>query len=128
MTPVVVDASALAAVIFHEPQAEAIVERLEGATVFAPQLLKFELTNTAWKKMQRQPADAARMLTALSLALGDTTNIIWRDVDPADVALVAYAAGLTAYDASYLWLAGSLGADLVTLDMRLAAAGALVSI
>jgi predicted nucleic acid-binding protein len=29
--------------------------------------------------------------------------------------------GLTAYDASYLWLAGWLEADLVTLDRRLAA-------
>jgi predicted nucleic acid-binding protein len=29
---------------------------------------------------------------------------------------------VTAYDASYLWLAGFLGADLVTLDDRLAAA------
>ena len=32
-------------------------------------------------------------------------------------------AGLTAYDASYLWLAGSLGADLITLDKLLSGAG-----
>jgi predicted nucleic acid-binding protein len=48
--------------------------------------------------------------------------VTWRDVDAPDVALVAYASGLTAYDASYLWLAGLLGADLVTLDRRLAGA------
>jgi len=38
------------------------------------------------------------------------------------VSLVAFASGTTAYDASYLWLAGSLGADLVTLDAGLARA------
>ena len=38
-----------------------------------------------------------------------------------DVVLIAQATGLTAYDASYVWLAGSLGADLVTLDKQLAA-------
>ena len=32
--------------------------------------------------------------------------------------------GLTAYDASYLWLARRTGAELVTLDRRLAAAAA----
>ncbi|HZT90151.1 MAG TPA: type II toxin-antitoxin system VapC family toxin [Stellaceae bacterium] len=35
---------------------------------------------------------------------------------------LAEAAGLTAYDASYLWLARALGAELVTLDRKLAAA------
>ena len=40
-------------------------------------------------------------------------------MDIADVTLVAQALGVTAYDASYLWLAGYLGADLVTLDKRL---------
>jgi predicted nucleic acid-binding protein len=36
------------------------------------------------------------------------------------VTLVAQALGVTAYDASYLWRVGSLGAGLVTLDERLA--------
>lgn len=128
MRSVVVDASALAAVVFCEPGAEAVVAKLEGATVVAPSLLKFELINTAWKKVRRQPAAAVQILTALSLVLDERRDIVWRDVEPADVALVAYATGLSAYDASYLWLAGSLGAELVTLDARVATASALVSI
>ncbi len=35
---------------------------------------------------------------------------------------LAEAAGLTAYDASYLWLSRALDAELVTLDQKLAAA------
>lgn len=122
MTRLVIDASALAAVVFQEPGADAIRERLDGAMVFAPPLLKSELTNTAWKKIQRQPADVVRILTALTTALDERWGLMWHDVDAADVVLLAQAAGLTAYDASYLWLAGMLGADLVTLDDRLARA------
>ena len=35
---------------------------------------------------------------------------------------LALATGLTAYDASYLWLTRKLGAELVTLDQQLARA------
>ena len=122
MTRLVVDASALAALVFQEPEGDAIRLRLDGAEVFAPELLRFELANTAWKKVRRQPADAAKILTALSLALDDRFGLIWQDVDAGDVVLLAHATGTTAYDASYLWLAASLGAELVTLDERLARA------
>jgi len=122
VTRVVVDASALAALVFHEPAGDAIRRRLDGATVYAPSLLRFELANTAWKKIKRQPADAAKILAALEIALDDQSGFIWRDVDEPDAVLLAHATGTTAYDASYLWLAASLGADLVTLDERLAKA------
>ncbi len=122
MTRIVVDASALAALVFQEPEGDAMRLRLDGAEVFAPELLRYELANTAWKKVKRQPADAAKILTALSLALDDKSGLIWQDVDARDVVLLAHATGTTAYDASYLWLAASLGADLVTLDDRLARA------
>ena len=102
MNRVVVDASAIVAIAFNEPSADAVARRLEGAAVCAPTLLKFELANAAWKKIRRQPDRARPILQALA----------------------ALATGLTAYDASYLWLAGSLGADLVTLDTRLADATA----
>ena len=122
MTRIVVDASALAALVFQEPAGDAVRRRLDGAAVFAPPLLRFELANTAWKKVRRQPADAAKILAALSMALDNRTGLIWRDVDARDVVLLAHATGTTAYDASYLWLAASLGGDLVTLDDRLAKA------
>ncbi len=122
MTRIVVDASALAALVFQEPEGDAMRLRLDGAEVFAPELLRYELANTAWKKVKRQPTDAAKILTALSLALDDKSGLIWQDVDARDVVLLAHATGTTAYDASYLWLAASLGADLVTLDDRLARA------
>jgi hypothetical protein len=41
----VVDASALAALLFGEPEAEDVVRRLDGARLGAPGLLVFELAN-----------------------------------------------------------------------------------
>jgi predicted nucleic acid-binding protein len=127
LTRLVVDASALAAFVFQEREGDVVRLRLEGAAVFAPELLRFELANTAWKKIRRQPDDAAKILTALSHALDDRFGLIWQDVDAGDVVLLATATGTTAYDASYLWLAASLGADLVTLDDRLAKAVEVLS-
>ena len=124
MKRVVVDASFLAAVIFQEPGHEALADRLRGAAVFAPTILQFEMANVAWKKIRRQPADGLAILTQLRSAMESAAGIQWTDVNLTDVVLVAQATGLTAYDASYLWLAGSLGADLVTLDKPLAATAA----
>ena len=118
---VVVDASALAALIFQEPESDAIRGALRGATVSAPHLLKSELSNIAWKKSRRHPVQIGQIMSALQTALtGGRIN--WIDVDPIDAALVALETGTTAYDATYLWLAGHLGADLVTLDRRLISA------
>lgn len=123
MNPTVVDASALAAIIFQEPGFEPVAQRLGGLTVFAPTLLRYELVNVACVKARREPAKAARFFSALGAALDSRSKIVWQDIDPADVALIAHATGLSAYDAAYLWLAGSLGADLVTLDRLLVASG-----
>jgi predicted nucleic acid-binding protein len=120
----VVDASALAAAVFQEADGAAVRRRLDDAIVFAPALLKFEMASVAWKKIKRQPAEAAKIVAALVIALDARAGIVWQDIDPADVVLLAHATGLSVYDASYLWLAGSLGADLVTLDQRIAAASA----
>ena len=122
MTRVVVDASVMAAVTFGEPDAGAWMRRLDGAAVFAPRLLQYELQSVAQKKCRKHPRLAARIVEALRRALDPETGITWVDPDPADVVLVANATGLTTYDASYLCLAGSVGADLATADRALAAA------
>ena len=127
MTCVVVDASVLAAITFGEPEGRALAARLDGAAVFAPTLLQFELANVAWKKARREPQNAAALIAALDAALAGDYGIMWRSVEPADVTLVALAVGCTAYDAAYLWLAGTLGAGLLTLDARLSRASAALA-
>jgi predicted nucleic acid-binding protein len=118
---VVVDASVLSAIVFGEPAGTGWGRRLEGAAVYAPRLLQYELQSVAWKKCRQDPRQAPGILAALALALEPQQGITWGDPDPADVVLMATATGLTPYDASYLCLAGMLGADLLTGDRTLAA-------
>ena len=82
---------------------------------FAPTILQFEMANVAWKKIRRQPAAGVALLTQLRSVMDQASGIQWTDVNVTDIVLVAQATGLTPYDASYLWLAGSLGADLFEL-------------
>ncbi len=118
----VVDASALAALMFAEPEAEAIAGRLEGARLAAPSLLDFELANVCLIKIRRQPSQREALRAAFRLAHRLRVEIV--AVDHAAALDLAEATGLTAYAASYLWLTRALGAELVTLDRKLAAASA----
>lgn len=113
----VVDASAIGALVFGEPTAEAVAAKLAGATLAAPALLRFEMANIAVKKLRRHPEQrtALRAAYALSARLAIDTLA----VDLTTVVGLAEDTGLTAYDASYLWLARELGAELVTLDEEL---------
>ena len=118
----VVDASALATIVFLEPAAAAARDRLKRHQLAAPRLLVYELMNAAVKKLRKHPGQEALIRGGLSKALGDEFDISWSDVDVAAVLDLATETRLTAYDASYLWLARYLHADLVTLDAALATA------
>ncbi len=118
----VVDASALAALLFGEPEADAVAEQLGDARLVAPALLGFELANICLVKSRRHP-DQRLALTA-AFRLRDRLAVDEVGVDHDGALALAAATGLTAYDASYLWLARRLGADLVTLDRQLAKADA----
>jgi len=122
MRRVVVDASVLAAITFGEPDADRCSRMLDGALLHAPSLLRYEMANAARKKCRLASRKSADLATALSLALDPRRGISYHDPNPVDLLLLANATGLSPYDASYLWLAGFLGADLVTLDKQLAAA------
>jgi predicted nucleic acid-binding protein len=113
----VIDASALAALLFGEPEAEEVAAALDGTSLVAPALLDFELANVCVTKCKRYPDQREAFLAAFQLSgqmgIGETA------VDHGRVIEIALTSGLTAYDASYLWLARQLGADLVTLDEAL---------
>jgi predicted nucleic acid-binding protein len=118
----VVDASAVAAVLFNEPEADEIAERLTDARLVAPSLFAFELANVCLTKLRRHPDQASALRAAFRLR--DQLGVEDVAVDHDGALDLAVTAKLTAYDASYLWLARELGAELVTLDQRLALAAA----
>ena len=72
----------------------------------------------SWKKIRRHPDRQGELTAAMS---GWTHLAITRvRVPVADIVTLAVDTGLSAYDASYLWLALTRDVELVTLDERLA--------
>ena len=113
----VVDASAIGALLFGETEGPNIAGRLMGCRLVAPELLFFEVASICLKKLKRYPDQRGGFLDAFKM-LGRL--IIEKvDVNHSDVVLLAERKGLTAYDASYLWLARRLDVELVTLDQKL---------
>jgi predicted nucleic acid-binding protein len=116
----VVDASALGAVLFAEPQADAVAARLRGGQLVAPVLLTFEIANTCLKKIRRYPDQRDALLAGFEALSEFAIDFI--EIDPGDALVLAVECGLTFYDTAYLWLARRLACELVTLDGPLHAA------
>ena len=116
MTDKVIDASAIAAIIFQEDAFEDVYETLKGATLVAPELLPFEIANVCVKKIKRHGL-ATNIEAALKLF--QRFDIQYVAVDVAGVCETSLIHNLSAYDASYLWLAKENDCELVTLDARL---------
>ena len=116
----VVDASAIFAVVFREPGWEDVAPRLRGAALVAPTLLRYEVANVCLNKLRRH--------AGLWSEINRMFDVFWQmeiefvDSLYPDILELAHRTNLTAYDASYLWLAQRLDAELITLDRRLAAA------
>jgi predicted nucleic acid-binding protein len=113
-----VDASAVGAMMFREPPAEQIASQLAAEPLYAPTLIDYELASMAWKKLRRHPERRNEILAGFTLA----QQLRMTRIAPAmhEVLALAYGFDITPYDASYLWVAQSRRARLVTLDVGLA--------
>jgi predicted nucleic acid-binding protein len=121
----VVDASAVAALLFGEGEADLVAGELDDADLIAPSLLNFEIANVCLKKIRLRRGEREALLVAFAQLgeLGITTLGVSHD----KALVLAERSGLSVYDASYLWLALEMGVDLVTLDKRLASVAAQLS-
>jgi predicted nucleic acid-binding protein len=122
----VADASALVALLFAEPAGEEVYTVLSRGQLTAPNILPYEIANAALMKVRRRRMDQDRALAGLDRY--SRLEIELMDIQMDEVFSLAAETGLTAYDASYLWLARKLDCQLVTLDKKLhAAAGRLAA-
>lgn len=117
MPGIVIDASALGAIVYDEPEGEAIALRVNRRQPIAPALIWFEMASICLKKIKKHPDQSERLLAAFRDA--PQMGVQVREVTLVDVVPLARQTGLSAYDASYLWLARHLKAELVTLDQEL---------
>lgn len=119
MRSTVVDASAIAAVLFDEPEAAPVLASTLGRLI-APTLLRYEIASVCTTKLVRYPARAEELKARYRLL--DQAAIRYVEPDWNELPGLARRWAISAYDAAYLQLALSRSAALVTLDARLAAA------
>lgn len=113
----VVDASAVMAVLLEEPEREALIAATLGRELVAPPSLPWEIGNGLVAVVRRKRLSKAAALSAWT-AWGEV-RVRLIAVDVSRAMSLAFAHDLYAYDAYLLALAGQRRAPLLTLDRSL---------
>ncbi len=114
---IVIDTSALLAVIVGEPERDRIVEITSGHTLIGPGAIPWEVGNafSAMMKQQRLTLDDAQQ----GLSVFDSVPIRYVKVDMENALSLAKRESMYAYDAYFLDCAFRHAAPLLTLDRKL---------
>ncbi len=133
MKPLILDCSLTMAWCFHDEhseQADAVLEHLRNADAIVPSIWPLEVVNVLLVGERRKRlthAESARFLALLrALPIAIDHEMTHHQTD--GVLALAREQHLSAYDACYLELALRHGAQLATLDDRLAAAATALGI
>ena len=113
----VVDTSAVLAVLLEEPERLALIAASRGATLYAPPSLPWEVGNALVALLRRRRltlSDAQRVWDAFR-----SVPLRLVDVDVGQAVATATELGLYAHDAYVLELATQHGLPLLTLDKKL---------
>ncbi len=114
----VVDASAVLAVILEEPEKPMLVKETAGATLLAPACLSWEIGNafSAILKRKRMNLESA----SKGLSIFELIPIQEMEVSLVEALVLCDRHNIYAYDAYYLQLAKRSSLPLLTLDRRMA--------
>ena len=114
---IVIDTSAIIAVLVAEPEREAIVSATKGHALVGPGSIPWEVGNafTAMIKQCRIEIAGAQR----GLEIFRSIPIRYAEVDLVNVVSIAAAFNIYAYDAYFLECATRCGAPLLTLDRSL---------
>lgn len=114
---IVIDTSALVAVIAGEPERSRIVELTAGNTLVGPGSIPWEIGNafSAMFKQNRLTLEEAKK----GLEIFDSIPLRYSKTDFANVLKISKKANMYAYDAYFLDCASRHKAPLLTLDSKL---------
>ena len=114
--PLVVDCSAICGILFDEPWRTEATTKLAGRTLFAHNLLDYEVVCVALKKHRQQ---WSRESLAKAMSDYNCYQIELVETNGKEQLDLAIRYDLSSYDAAYLWLAAELKAPLATFDKKL---------
>lgn len=123
---IVIDTSAVIAVIANEPEKAAIVEHTLGANLIAPASVHWEVGNAFSAMFKRRRIS----LSQAKAAIKSYERIVFRfiDVDLGQSLELSDRLNMYGYDAYVLACALNLRSPLLTLDKKLAAAAPVVGV
>ncbi len=122
----VIDTSALLAVLLEEPERPALIAVTAGAVLFAPASLPWEIGNALVAAIRRRRLTVVEAQRAWDSCESIPLRLV--EVDIGKAVAVATELGLYAYDAYMLGLARARGLPLLTLDTKLSAAARMSGI
>lgn len=111
---ILVDASAVLAVILEEPEKAAILKATAGYEAKCPDCLRWEVGNAFSAMVKRKRLTEEESLAALKVFEMIPMQVI--DVDLEDALKIALRNGIYAYDAYYLTAAKKHQIELLSLD------------
>ena len=114
---IVIDASAILAVIVDEPERDRLVEMTAGHNLVGPGSIPWEIGN-AFSSMLKQHRLSLKDAKQ-GLAIFQSVPIRYLAVDLENAISIAHASNLYAYDAYFLDCASRHAAPLLTLDQPL---------
>jgi len=114
---IVVDTSAIIAVIANEPEKEALVELTTGADLIAPRSVHWEIGNAFSAMLRRERIKVEQAIQAVKLY--QQIPIRFVDVELEETLKIADALGIYAYDAYLIRCALKYRAPLISLDRNL---------
>lgn len=117
MPHVLIDASALLAVLLDEPERDAIIAATQDCALVAPQTLPFEVGNALVAMHRKQRLTAEQVAETWDAYVSIPVRLV--DVGIAGALATAVRCGHYAYDAYMLEAARGQRAPLLTLDKAL---------
>lgn len=123
---IVIDASAIIAVVTREPQREALIEATRGGDLLAPYSVHWEIGNAFSAMLRRNRVALEQALGAIRAYASIPIRLL--DVDLEASLEIASAVGLYAYDAYLIRCAQQYSAPLLSLDRSLTRAAQALNV
>ena len=111
---ILLDASAIMAVIVYEPERESVIKLTKNSVIVSPDMVSFEVANGLTKMMRRKIIDRENMINAFRYFR--KIPIKRAEVDIEKALEIAWEFKVYAYDAYYLEIAKRLTLPLLTFD------------